>query len=298
MKKEWIMNEKEKQLRRTQIEKNRKFRQTISKNTTNGDKTPQTLNSDSDIDSIETLDDEKIIDYILDITNETTRRLSAFDSICLNDQIALVKYSCIEMQILRAALSYSHDKQYWNMDVDQKVSYVLTLDLIKNYSISTQIKHHDYEYHNLGINYCAITCLSCKSFFKRNAYNFEKQKCRFRDICVVNEKTRKHCIKCRLKKCFAVGMKREWLMNETEKQLRRTQIEMNRKSRQNAFKSTTTADKLTQTLNSDTDIDSIETLEEEKIIDYILDIAYDSNDKTINVNKIQLVVKYHKHQIH
>ncbi|CAG2165839.1 unnamed protein product [Oppiella nova] len=78
-------------------------------------------------------------------------------------------------------------------------------------------------------------------------------------------------------------------MNETEKQLRRTQIEMNRKSRQNAFKSTTTADKLTQTLNSDTDIDSIETLDEEKIIDYFLDIAYDSNDKTNNVNKVKVL---------
>lgn len=43
--------------------------------------------------------------------------------------------------------------------------------------------------------------------------------------------TRRFCQKCRLKKCFAIGMKKEWIMSEEEKKAKRDKIEKNRKKR-------------------------------------------------------------------
>ncbi|CAG2162090.1 unnamed protein product, partial [Oppiella nova] len=61
---------------------------------------------------------------------------------------------------------------------------------------------------------------------------YQKYKCRFGDNCVITEESRKLCQKCRLKKCFAVGMKKEWILNEEEKEYRRQRIEENRKYRE------------------------------------------------------------------
>lgn len=43
--------------------------------------------------------------------------------------------------------------------------------------------------------------------------------------------TRRFCQKCRLKKCFAIGMKKEWIMSEEEKKAKREKIEKNRRKR-------------------------------------------------------------------
>ncbi|CAG2179838.1 unnamed protein product, partial [Oppiella nova] len=58
-----------------------------------------------------------------------------------------------------------------------------------------------------GYNFCAISCESCKAFFRRNATKLDEYKCPFDDKCKVNVVTRKFCRKCRLRKCYAVGMK-------------------------------------------------------------------------------------------
>nr|ACN32203.1 daf-12 [Strongyloides papillosus] len=73
--------------------------------------------------------------------------------------------------------------------------------------------------HATGYNFNVITCESCKAFFRRNALRPKEFKCPYSDDCEINSVSRRFCQKCRLKKCFQVGMKKEWILNE--EQLRR-----------------------------------------------------------------------------
>lgn len=80
----------------------------------------------------------------------------------------------------------------------------------------------------LGYNFNAITCESCKAFFRRNALKNKDFRCPFQDSCKVDQVTRRFCQKCRLRKCFEIGMKKEWIMTEEEKQRKKQKIEENR----------------------------------------------------------------------
>ncbi|KAH9506883.1 zinc ion binding [Dermatophagoides farinae] len=74
----------------------------------------------------------------------------------------------------------------------------------------------------LGYNFNALTCESCKAFFRRNALRTKKFHCiSGTNDCQLDPKTRKYCRKCRLDKCFAIGMLKEWILTDEEKQLKR-----------------------------------------------------------------------------
>nr|ACJ01663.1 DAF-12 C3 [Pristionchus pacificus] len=73
--------------------------------------------------------------------------------------------------------------------------------------------------HATGYNFNVITCESCKAFFRRNALRPKEFKCPYSEDCDINSVSRRFCQKCRLRKCFSVGMKKEWILNE--EQLRR-----------------------------------------------------------------------------
>jgi hypothetical protein len=61
-----------------------------------------------------------------------------------------------------------------------------------------------------GFNFGARTCMSCKVFFRRNAFTcLSNLSCPDGGHCKVTEKTRKNCTYCRLLRCFRVGMRRE-----------------------------------------------------------------------------------------
>ncbi|CAG2109040.1 unnamed protein product [Medioppia subpectinata] len=83
----------------------------------------------------------------------------------------------------------------------------------------------------LGKNFCALSCESCKAFFRRNASNYHKMKCYYGEKCEINLETRTVCRKCRLKKCFAIGMRKEWILNDEEKEVRKRKIQNNRHKR-------------------------------------------------------------------
>ncbi|CAF3491941.1 unnamed protein product [Rotaria sordida] len=83
-----------------------------------------------------------------------------------------------------------------------------------------------------GYNFDAISCESCKAFFRRNALlNAERLKCRRDGACEITLETRRRCKSCRLKKCFSVGMRKEWILTEEEKLNKKRRIEENRRLR-------------------------------------------------------------------
>ncbi|CAF0720031.1 unnamed protein product [Rotaria sp. Silwood1] len=87
--------------------------------------------------------------------------------------------------------------------------------------------------HAFGYNFDAISCESCKAFFRRNALRPPNDlKCRGNGHCEVTVEKRKRCKKCRLDKCFRMGMRKEWILSEQDKQRKRNKIEQNRRQRQ------------------------------------------------------------------
>ncbi|XP_013392882.1 nuclear hormone receptor HR96 isoform X3 [Lingula anatina] len=72
----------------------------------------------------------------------------------------------------------------------------------------------------LGYNFDAITCESCKAFFRRNAFKEKELKCVFEMKCKIDVNTRRFCSYCRLQKCFAIGMRKDMILDEGEKKRR------------------------------------------------------------------------------
>ena len=69
------------------------------------------------------------------------------------------------------------------------------------------------------VHYGATTCFSCRAFFRRSIQNgIAKQYiCRKGMSCIITEKTRKNCQKCRIQKCLDAGMKSSWVLTEDER---------------------------------------------------------------------------------
>ncbi|CAG2178285.1 unnamed protein product, partial [Oppiella nova] len=73
----------------------------------------------------------------------------------------------------------------------------------------------------IGKNFNAYTCQPCKAFFRRNATASKDLKCYRKDNCEIDLKTRKYCKKCRLVKCYAMGMKTDVIVkNDMKKELK------------------------------------------------------------------------------
>lgn len=83
----------------------------------------------------------------------------------------------------------------------------------------------------LGYNFNAITCESCKAFFRRNALLTKEFTCPFSQNCEITVITRRFCQRCRLEKCFQIGMKKEHIMSEEDKIRKKRKIEQNRAKR-------------------------------------------------------------------
>lgn len=83
----------------------------------------------------------------------------------------------------------------------------------------------------LGYNFNAVTCESCKAFFRRNALSSKDFTCPFNEICEITIVTRRFCQRCRLEKCFRIGMRKEYIMSDEDKLLKRKKIEQNRAKR-------------------------------------------------------------------
>ena len=69
------------------------------------------------------------------------------------------------------------------------------------------------------IHYGAVTCFSCRAFFRRSIQNGQGKQysCRKDGNCEITLKTRKGCQKCRFQKCIDAGMKTTWVLTEEER---------------------------------------------------------------------------------
>lgn len=89
----------------------------------------------------------------------------------------------------------------------------------------------------IACNFNAVTCESCKAFFRRNAYKDPRLKCLFEGKCIIDKVTRRFCSRCRLDKCFFIGMKREWILTDEQKRVKRNKIIQNKQIRQQGINS-------------------------------------------------------------
>ncbi|XP_046435100.1 nuclear hormone receptor HR96 isoform X1 [Neodiprion fabricii] len=92
----------------------------------------------------------------------------------------------------------------------------------------------------LGYNFNAVSCESCKAFFRRNALKNKDFRCPFTENCTITVVTRRFCQKCRLDKCFTIGMRKEYIMTEEAKVLKRQKIEQNRAKKRPQHETTKT----------------------------------------------------------
>ncbi|XP_064603313.1 nuclear hormone receptor HR96-like isoform X3 [Liolophura sinensis] len=85
----------------------------------------------------------------------------------------------------------------------------------------------------LGYNFDAISCESCKAFFRRNApKGLDYFKCPYEEKCKMDVSNRRFCKRCRLRKCFEIGMRKEYILTDEEKKRKRERIEENRYRKQ------------------------------------------------------------------
>ncbi|CAG2099953.1 unnamed protein product [Medioppia subpectinata] len=82
-----------------------------------------------------------------------------------------------------------------------------------------------------GYNFNVMSCVSCKTFFKRNAITNKEFKCNYNNNCEINALKRRFCPKCRLDKCFASGMRKEKLFNSEQKAMRINKMQENKRKR-------------------------------------------------------------------
>ncbi len=75
-----------------------------------------------------------------------------------------------------------------------------------------------------NLNYGALTCLSCRAFFRRIIQQKLKQelKCRGSPAgsCAVTPENRKKCKRCRFEQCLKMGMRPDAVLNESQYQRR------------------------------------------------------------------------------
>ncbi|CAF2789421.1 unnamed protein product [Rotaria sp. Silwood2] len=82
----------------------------------------------------------------------------------------------------------------------------------------------------VGFNYDALSCASCKAFFRRNAHqSLEKLSCLTgQGQCSITYEIRRKCQRCRLNRCFSMGMRKDFILSDQEKERRKKRLEENR----------------------------------------------------------------------
>ncbi|XP_044034510.1 thyroid hormone receptor alpha-B isoform X1 [Siniperca chuatsi] len=84
-----------------------------------------------------------------------------------------------------------------------------------------------------GYHYRCITCEGCKGFFRRTIQKnlHPAYSCKYDGCCIIDKITRNQCQLCRFKKCIAVGMAMDLVLDDSKRVAKRRLIEENRERR-------------------------------------------------------------------
>ncbi|XP_078395113.1 thyroid hormone receptor beta isoform X2 [Cetorhinus maximus] len=84
-----------------------------------------------------------------------------------------------------------------------------------------------------GYHYRCITCEGCKGFFRRTIQKnlHPAYSCKYEGKCIIDKVTRNQCQECRFKKCIAVGMATDLVLDDGKRLAKRKLIEENREKR-------------------------------------------------------------------
>uniref|UniRef100_A0A671RCP1 Thyroid hormone receptor alpha-like n=1 Tax=Sinocyclocheilus anshuiensis TaxID=1608454 RepID=A0A671RCP1_9TELE len=84
-----------------------------------------------------------------------------------------------------------------------------------------------------GYHYRCITCEGCKGFFRRTIQKnlHPSYSCKYDGCCIIDKITRNQCQLCRFKKCVAVGMAMDLVLDDSKRVAKRRLIEENREKR-------------------------------------------------------------------
>ncbi|KAJ8354481.1 hypothetical protein SKAU_G00220480 [Synaphobranchus kaupii] len=84
-----------------------------------------------------------------------------------------------------------------------------------------------------GYHYRCITCEGCKGFFRRTIQKnlHPAYACKYEGKCAIDKVTRNQCQECRFKKCIAVGMATDLVLDDSKRLAKRQLIEENRQRR-------------------------------------------------------------------
>jgi len=77
-----------------------------------------------------------------------------------------------------------------------------------------------------GYHYNALACEGCKGFFRRSITKGSSYSCKYGENCEIDMYMRRKCQECRLKKCYAVGMRAECVVPEAQCAIKRKAKEM------------------------------------------------------------------------
>ncbi|CAG2164820.1 unnamed protein product, partial [Oppiella nova] len=90
---------------------------------------------------------------------------------------------------------------------------------------------YDRTHTTITYNFGIQSCEPCKAFFRRNAFRENDQtfSCYFDNKCEIDVITRRFCRKCRLIKCFAVGMNKAYMFSGEQRRKRKAIVEENRR---------------------------------------------------------------------
>lgn len=148
----------------------------------------------------------------------------------------------------------------------------------------------------LGYNFNAVTCESCKAFFRRNALAKKDFRCPFNERCSITTITRRFCQKCRLDKCFSIGMRKDYIMTDEDKELKRQKIEENKakkRTNHNGFKQG-----FKKIKRNSFKEDTVQYVENNNVNDNYKETYYDNSSKYIPNNVSMLgVINYSNNEI-